>query len=118
MGGYARTLVLLAGLTALFGAIGFAIAGQQGMLLALLFAGGMNLFAWWNSDRMVLRMHHAQPIGPQDAPRLYQMTADLAARAGLPMPALYVIHENQPNASPPAAARPTPPSRSTPACST
>ena len=98
MGGYARTLVLLAAMTALFGAIGFAIAGEQGMLLALLFAGGMNLFAWWNSDRMVLRMHHAQPVGPQDAPRLYQMTADLAARAGLPMPALYVIHEDQPNA--------------------
>ncbi len=98
MGGYLRTVVLLAALTALFGAIGFAIAGEQGMILALLFAGGMNLFAWWNSDRMVLRMHNAQPIGPNDAPRLYQMTAALAQRAGLPMPALYVIHEDQPNA--------------------
>jgi len=98
MGGYLRTVVLLAALTALFGTIGFAIAGEQGMVLALLFAGGMNLFAWWNSDRMVLRMHNAQPIGPGDAPRLYQMTARLAQRAGLPMPALYVIHENQPNA--------------------
>jgi len=98
MGGYVKTVVLLAALTALFGALGFAIAGEQGMLLALLFAGGMNLFAWWNSDQMVLRMHNAQPIGPQDAPRLYQMTAALARRAGLPMPALYVIHEDQPNA--------------------
>lgn len=98
MGGYLRTVVLLAALTALFGALGFAIAGEQGMLLALLFAGGMNLFAWWNSDRMVLRMHNAQPIGPRDAPRLYEMTAQLAQRAGLPMPALYVIHEDQPNA--------------------
>jgi heat shock protein HtpX len=98
MGGYLKTVVLLAALTALFGAIGFAIAGEQGMILALLFAGGMNLFAWWNSDRMVLRMHNAQPIGPHDAPRLYQMTARLAQRAGLPMPALYVIHEDQPNA--------------------
>ncbi|MBR0681062.1 zinc metalloprotease HtpX [Roseomonas eburnea] len=98
MGGYLRTVVLLAALTALFGALGFAIAGQQGMVLALLFAGGMNLFAWWNSDRMVLRMHNAQPIGPQDAPRLYEMTAQLAHHAGLPMPALYVIHEDQPNA--------------------
>ena len=98
MGGYLKTVVLLAALTALFGGLGFAIAGEQGMLLALLFAGGMNLFAWWNSDRMVLRMHNAQPIGPNDAPRLHQMTADLAARAGLPMPALYVIHEDQPNA--------------------
>ena len=98
MGGYARTLVLLAALTAVFGVLGFAIAGQQGMVIALLVAAGMNLFAWWNSDRMVLRMHNAQPIGPQDAPRLYQMTAQLAQRAGLPMPALYVIHEDQPNA--------------------
>jgi heat shock protein HtpX len=98
MGGYVKTAVLLAALTALFGAVGFAIAGQQGMILALLFAGGMNLFAWWNSDRMVLRMQNAQPISPQDAPRLYEMTAQLAQRAGLPMPALYLIHEDQPNA--------------------
>jgi len=98
MSGYLRTAVLLAALTALFGGLGFAIAGQQGMILALLFAGGMNLFAWWNSDRMVLRMQNAQPIGPHDAPRLYEITAQLAQRAGLPMPALYVIHEDQPNA--------------------
>jgi heat shock protein HtpX len=98
MGGYARTVVLLAGLTAVFGVMGLAIGGEQGMLLALLVAGGMNLFAWWNSDRVVLGMHNAQPIGPNDAPRLYAMTAALAARAGLPMPALYVIHEDQPNA--------------------
>ncbi|WP_137126735.1 zinc metalloprotease HtpX [Roseomonas sp. HF4] len=98
MGGYVRTLVLLAALTAVFGGLGFMIAGQQGMVIALLVAAGMNLFAWWNSDRIVLRMHNAQPIGPGDAPRLYQMTEQLAARAGLPMPALYVIHEEQPNA--------------------
>ncbi len=98
MGGYLRTVVLLAALTALFGGLGLAIAGEQGMILALLFAGAMNLFAWWNSDRIVLRMQNAQPIGPHDAPRLYQMTAELAQRAGLPMPALYVIHEDQPNA--------------------
>ncbi|NMJ41225.1 zinc metalloprotease HtpX [Roseomonas sp. JC162] len=98
MGGYLRTVVLLAAMTALFGGLGLAIAGQQGMILALLFAGAMNLFAWWNSDRIVLRMQNAQPIGPHDAPRLYQMTAELAQRADLPMPALYVIHEEQPNA--------------------
>ncbi|MBW6398420.1 zinc metalloprotease HtpX [Roseomonas sp. HJA6] len=98
MSGYLRTAVLLAALTALFGGLGFAIAGQQGMILALLFAGGMNLFAWWNSDRVVLRMQNAQPISPHDAPRLYEITAQLAQRAGLPMPALYVIHEDQPNA--------------------
>jgi len=98
MAGYTRTVILLAAMTALFGVIGLAIGGEQGMIMALIFAGGMNLFSWWNSDKMVLRMHNAQPIGPQEAPRLYEMTAQLAANAGLPMPALYVIHEAQPNA--------------------
>jgi heat shock protein HtpX len=98
MSGYIRTALLLAGLTALFAAVGFAIGGEQGMVMAFLLACGMNVFAWWNSDRVVLRMHNAQPIGPQDAPRLYEMTAALATRAGIPMPKLYVIHENQPNA--------------------
>ena len=98
MAGYTRTVILLAALTALFGVIGLMIGGEQGMIMALLFAGGMNLFSWWNSDKMVLRMHNAQPISPQEAPRLYDMTAQLAANAGLPMPALYVIHEEQPNA--------------------
>jgi heat shock protein HtpX len=98
MAGYTRTVILLAALTALFGVIGLMIGGEQGMIMALLFAGGMNLFSWWNSDKMVLRMHNAQPISQQEAPRLYDMTAQLAANAGLPMPALYVIHEAQPNA--------------------
>lgn len=98
MAGYVRTAVLLAALTALFGGVGYMIAGQGGMIIALLVAAAMNLFAWWNSDRMVLRMHNAQPVGPQDAPRLYEIVGTLAARAGLPMPALYVIHEQQPNA--------------------
>lgn len=98
MAGYMRTAMLLAGMTALFVGVGFAIGGEQGMVIAFLAACGMNVFAWWNSDRLVLRMHNAQPIGPQDAPRLYEMTAALAGRAGLPMPALYVIHEDQPNA--------------------
>jgi heat shock protein HtpX len=98
MRGYLRTAVLLAGLTALFVGIGYLIGGQQGMLIAFAFAAATNLFAWWNSDRVVLAMHHAQPIGPEDAPRLYQMVRQLAASAGLPMPALYVIHEQQPNA--------------------
>lgn len=98
MAGYIRTALLLAGLTALFAAVGFAIGGEQGMVIAFVVACGMNVFAWWNSDRVVLGMHNAQPIGPQDAPRLYEMTAALAARAGIPMPKLYVIHEDQPNA--------------------
>lgn len=98
MSGYLRTAVLLAAMTALFVGIGFMIGGQQGMVIAFLVACGMNLFAWWNSDRMLLRMHNAQPIGPEDSPRLFAMTQALAARAGVPMPALYVIHEDQPNA--------------------
>lgn len=93
-----RTGILLAGLTALFGAVGYGVAGQGGMLLALMFAAATNLFAWWNSGEMVLRMHNAQRIGPQDAPRLFAIVQALASRAGLPMPALYLIDEDQPNA--------------------
>jgi heat shock protein HtpX len=98
MRGYSRTLILLAALTALFMGAGYAIGGEQGMLIALAIAGAMNLWAWWGSDQMVLRMHNAQPVTPQEAPELYGMTQQLAQRAGLPMPALYVIHEDQPNA--------------------
>jgi heat shock protein HtpX len=98
MSGYAKTAILLAGLTGLFGAIGFLIGGEQGMLIALLFAGGMNLFSYWNSDKMVLRMHNAREISREDAPRLFDMTETLAQRAGIPMPKLYVIDEDQPNA--------------------
>ncbi|MDB5316402.1 MAG: protease HtpX [Rhodospirillales bacterium] len=98
MSGYFRTVILLAGMTAVFVGIGFVMGGRTGMVIAFAVACAMNVFAWWNSDRMVLRMHNAQPIQPQDAPRLYDITAHLAARAGIPMPALYVIHEDQPNA--------------------
>ena len=98
MGGYLRTTVLLAAMTALFVAVGGLLGGRGGMLVALAVACATNLFAWWGSDRMVLRMHSAQPIGPQDAPALWRMTEAMAARAGLPMPALYLIHEAQPNA--------------------
>ncbi len=98
MEGYLRTAVLLAGLTALFIGIGYMLGGQQGMVIAFLVACGTNLWAWWSSDRVVLGMHNAEPIAPESAPRLYQMVQGLAQRAGLPMPALYVIHEDQPNA--------------------
>ncbi|MCW8084993.1 zinc metalloprotease HtpX [Sabulicella glaciei] len=98
MRGYFRTMVLLAALTALFMGIGWALGGQQGALIALAMAAAMNLFAWWGSDSMVLRMHNAQPVGPGEAPQLHSMVQGLAQRAGIPMPALYVIHENQPNA--------------------
>jgi heat shock protein HtpX len=93
-----RTFILLAALTALFLAVGYAIGGEGGMLIALAVAGGMNLFAWWGSDSMVLRLHNAQPVTPEQAPQLYAMTRQLAQRAGIPMPALYIIHEDQPNA--------------------
>jgi heat shock protein HtpX len=98
MNGYLRTAILLAGLTALFVGIGYAVGGQQGMVIAFLVACGTNLWTWWNSDRVVLSMHDAQPIAPESAPRLFRMVEALVARAGLPMPALYVIHEDQPNA--------------------
>ncbi|MFN6954517.1 MAG: zinc metalloprotease HtpX [Acetobacteraceae bacterium] len=98
MGGFLRTAILLAGLTALFGAVGFALGGEAGMLVALAVAAAMNLWAWWTSDSAMLRMHNAEPIHPHSAPRLYRMTEALAERAGVPMPALYVIHDRQPNA--------------------
>ena len=98
MGGMLRTAILLAGLTALFIGIGFALGGRQGMVIAFLVACGTNLWAWWSSDRVVLAMHNAEPIAPESAPRLYRLVQGLAQQAGLPMPALYVIHEDQPNA--------------------
>jgi heat shock protein HtpX len=94
----AKTFLLLAALTSLLLFAGFAIGGEQGVVIALLAAGAMNLFAWWGSDRMVLRMTNAQPVTRAEAPQLYDMTERLAQRAGLPMPKLYVIHEDQPNA--------------------
>jgi len=95
---YTRTFVLIAGLTGLFGAIGFLIGGQGGMLIALLVAGAMNLFAYWNSDKVVLRMYNAQPVDRASAPELYGIVEQLVARAELPMPKVYVIENDQPNA--------------------
>lgn len=93
-----RTGMLLAALTALFMAIGFALGGTGGMMMALIFAGGMNLFSWWGSDKMVLNMYGARPVDRQTAPYLYEMTERLVQRAGMPMPKLYVIESEQPNA--------------------
>lgn len=95
---YLRTAILLAGLTALFMGVGFLIGGESGALLALLLAGGMNLFAYWNSDRLVLSMHGAQEVDPASAPDLYRLVAELAERAGLPMPRVYIMDNPQPNA--------------------
>ncbi|MFW5680203.1 MAG: zinc metalloprotease HtpX [Pseudomonadota bacterium] len=93
-----KTGLLLAAMTALFLAVGYALAGEGGMLLALAFAAAMNVFAYWNSDKMVLRMHNARQVGPQEAPDLYRMVERLARNAELPMPKVYVIQEAQPNA--------------------
>jgi heat shock protein HtpX len=97
-----RTFILLAGLTGLFIAIGFLIGGPGGALLAFVIAGAMNLFAYWNSDKMVLRMHGAREITPDERdPALHRFakdTADMAHAAGMPAPRIYVIDNPQPNA--------------------
>lgn len=93
-----RTTILLAGMTALFMGVGYLIGGEGGMLIALVIAAGMNVFAYWNSDKMVLSMQGATEISEARAPQLYTITRDLAANAGLPMPKLYVIETEQPNA--------------------
>ena len=95
---YMKTAMLLAGLTALFGAVGYLLGGASGMLLALLFAGGMNLYAYWNSDRLALSAHGAQEVDETTAPELVRMVRDLAQRAQLPMPRVYLIDNPQPNA--------------------
>jgi heat shock protein HtpX len=95
---YARTAVLLAAMTALFGTVGFLIGGQQGMVLALIFAAGTNLFAWYSSDKMVLRMHNAVEVNARTAPDLVNMVEELARNADLPMPKVYLIETDQPNA--------------------
>ena len=98
MTSYGRTFILIAAMTALFGAIGLMLGGVGGMLIALGLAGAMNAFAYWNSDKLALRMHGAREIGRQDAPNLFAMIENLSARAELPMPRVYVIDNPQPNA--------------------
>lgn len=93
-----RTMLLLAALTALFMVVGALIGGRGGMLIAFLFALGTNAFAFWNSDKMALRMHNAEPVTPASAPELHGMVAELARNAGLPMPRIMLIRSDQPNA--------------------
>lgn len=97
-GNWLKTSVLMAGIIALFGAIGYTFGGRQGMLLALLFGGGMNFFAYWFSDKAVLKMYNARQVDETSSPYLYNMVRELAQRAGLPMPKVYIIDEAQPNA--------------------
>ena len=95
---YTRTFMLMAAMTALFVGVGFLLGGEVGMLAALGIAVAMNLFAYWNSDKLVLRMYGAKEVGPQQAPEFYDMVRDLAQRASLPMPKVYIIEQDQPNA--------------------
>jgi heat shock protein HtpX len=95
---YFRTAILLAALTALFMGVGYLIGGQSGALIALVVAAGMNFVAYWNADALVLRMHGAQEVDARTAPELYQMVGELAARAGLPLPRVYLMDNPQPNA--------------------
>lgn len=95
---YMRTAILLAGLTALFMAVGYVIGGQGGMVVAFLVAAAMNLFSYWNADKLVLRMYGAHEVDERTAPELVQMVRELAARADLPMPKVYLIDNPQPNA--------------------
>jgi heat shock protein HtpX len=98
IGNWFKTTLLLAGILALFGAVGGALGGTQGMLIALALGGAMNFFAYWFSDKMVLRMYNAQEVDETTSPYLYNMVRELATRAGLPMPRVYLINEAQPNA--------------------
>ncbi len=95
---YFRTAILLAGLTGLFMGVGYLIGGASGATIALVVAAGMNLFAYWNSDRMVLSMHGAQEVDARTAPDLHNLVAELARNAELPMPRVFIMHEDQPNA--------------------
>ncbi|WP_349295763.1 zinc metalloprotease HtpX (plasmid) [Thioclava sp. 'Guangxiensis'] len=96
--GYVKTAMLMAAVTALFLGLGYLLGGSTGMVIAFVIAAAMNIFSYWNSDKMVLRMHNAQPIGPRDPSGLNEMVAELARNADLPMPALYIIDTPQPNA--------------------
>jgi heat shock protein HtpX len=93
-----KTTMLMAAIMALFGTIGGMLGGSGGMLMALVLGGALNLLAYWKSDSMMLKMHNAQPVDMSTAPEFFGMVQELAARAGLPMPKVYVIHEDQPNA--------------------
>ena len=95
---YLKTGMLLAAMTALFMGVGFLLGGQAGMAIAFVIALGMNAMAYWNSDKMVLRMQGAVEIDEKDAPEYYRIVRQLAENADLPMPRIFVMHNPQPNA--------------------
>lgn len=93
-----RTAMLLAVMTALFMGVGYLIGGSGGMTIAFVIAAATNLFSYWNADKMVLSMHHAVEVDERNAPEYYAIVRELASRAGLPMPRVYLIDNPQPNA--------------------
>ena len=93
-----KTAILMAAITALFMAIGALMGGRSGMMFALTLAVAMNFFSYWFSDKLVLRMYRAQEVDAASAPRLYAIVHELAQKAGLPMPRVYLIDEDAPNA--------------------
>ncbi len=93
-----RTTLLLGAMTGLLLVVGQALGGQTGMVIALTIAVVMNFGSYWYSDKLVLKIYHASEAGPSDAPMLHQIVQELASRAGLPMPRVYVIHSDAPNA--------------------
>ena len=98
MTGTLKTFILMAGMTALVGFVGAMIGGQNGLWVALGLAMAMNLFSYWNADKIVLRMYRAVEVDEKTAPNYYNTVARLVARADLPMPKVYVIENDQPNA--------------------
>ena len=98
MGNQIRTTVLLAAMTALIVLAGNLLGGQQGMIMAFIIAAGMNFFSYWFSDKIVLKMYRAQEVTDQQAPEVYDMVRELARRAQLPMPKVYIIPQEAPNA--------------------
>jgi heat shock protein HtpX len=97
-GNWFKTALLMSAVVALFGVVGATLGGAQGMLLALALGGAMNFFAYWFSDKMVLSMYGAREVDAASAPEFYGVVRELAERAGLPMPKVYLIDEAQPNA--------------------
>ena len=93
-----KTAVLMALITALFMAIGTVLGGRQGMMIALVVALGLNFFSYWFSDKLVLKMYNAQEVDETSAPQFYATVRELAQRAQLPMPKVYVINDDAPNA--------------------
>lgn len=94
----AKTGLLLAAMTGLFLAVGYALGGEVGMGLAFVFALGMNFFSYWNGDKLVLRLHGARRVDETEAPDFVRLVSQLAQNADLPMPAVYIIEQDQPNA--------------------